>query len=416
MPFLLLMPSYNQAHYITDAVCSVLAQDDSDWELWIVDNSTDNTAEVMHQFADPRIHFHHFDERMDPGTCLNWMLQQATGRDFSYIHTDNNLQPNYVRVLRQALAQDTMALAYCDMRVINESGQYTHVFRRGPFDLPRLLSADTLGVPFAATTKLAQQVGGFSVRDVADDVRFCVSAYGLAHYVHIPAPLVDYRLHGSSRTQRAGGDESIKLTIVELMSNILPTLVERGIDPLGTLARALRESLDDVDLFIEDLWYRKLSQHASAWWQGPPRLEYFFWMGLVNIPELPLPWQRRLSGFSKRISPWAALALHHDLHKRRHDLQRLLDKSQNLLLTWARASLGSTANHNVRIQIGSTDFRTIWAARQLERTLKWQPLLHDTSDIPVWFGWDTTEDTAPVLDCSSDIRLLQPRPTETATA
>jgi len=57
MPFLLLMPSYNQSHYIVEAVRSVLAQDDQDWELWIVDNSSDNTPQVMHEFTDPRIRF-----------------------------------------------------------------------------------------------------------------------------------------------------------------------------------------------------------------------------------------------------------------------------------------------------------------------------------------------------------------------
>jgi len=39
MPFLLLMPSFNQARYIVAAISSVLAQEDPDWELWIVDNS-----------------------------------------------------------------------------------------------------------------------------------------------------------------------------------------------------------------------------------------------------------------------------------------------------------------------------------------------------------------------------------------
>ena len=45
-PFLLLMPSYNQAHYIGEAVQSVLAQDDPNWQLWIVDNSGDSTPEA----------------------------------------------------------------------------------------------------------------------------------------------------------------------------------------------------------------------------------------------------------------------------------------------------------------------------------------------------------------------------------
>src|SRR5688572_21276974 len=174
MPFLLLMPSYNQSHYIVDAVRSVLAQDDTDWELWIVDNSTDATPKVMGEFQDPRIRFHHIDSRMDPGSCLNWMLERAVGREFSYIHTDNNLHPSFVRRMRAALQGHEFGLAYCDMRTIDDRGVHRNVYRRGEFDLPRLLSIDTLGVPFASTTALARRVGGFSVKDFADDVVFCV--------------------------------------------------------------------------------------------------------------------------------------------------------------------------------------------------------------------------------------------------
>ena len=60
------MPSYNQAHYIASAVDSVLAQDDADWVLWIIDNSSDRTPEVMRNYSDdPRIHFVHIPQRMD---------------------------------------------------------------------------------------------------------------------------------------------------------------------------------------------------------------------------------------------------------------------------------------------------------------------------------------------------------------
>src|SRR5690606_3476394 len=83
MPFLLIMPSYNQSHYIGSAIDSILAQEDPDWELWIVDNSSDDTPAVVQKYQDVRIKFFHIPERMDPGTCLNWALQRAEGRDFS---------------------------------------------------------------------------------------------------------------------------------------------------------------------------------------------------------------------------------------------------------------------------------------------------------------------------------------------
>lgn len=205
MPFLLLMPSYNQAHFIHEAVDSCLAQTDPDWELWILDNSSDDTPEVMKRYTDPRIHFIHEPRRMDPGTCLNEMLRMASGEHFSYVHTDNRLLPDYVARFREALKQDPMALAYCDYYEIDEQGLNPRLRSRpAVFPLARLFSMDALGVPFSATTALATAVGGFTSDDLADDCYFTMRADGLGPRIHVAKPVVEYRVHGQSRTEASG--------------------------------------------------------------------------------------------------------------------------------------------------------------------------------------------------------------------
>jgi glycosyltransferase involved in cell wall biosynthesis len=207
MPFSLLMPSYNQSHFIGEAVASVLAQDDPDWELWILDNSTDGTPQVMAAFQDERIHFVHEPARMDPGSCLNWMLERAKGEHFSYIHTDNRLLPSFVRAHRAALAAHPLAVAVCDYWEINESGQRQKLRRRpDPFPLERLFSVDTIGVPFAATLELARRLGGFATTDLADDVLFVLRADALGPRVHLHVPQMEYRVHGGSRFLASGLD------------------------------------------------------------------------------------------------------------------------------------------------------------------------------------------------------------------
>lgn len=53
------IPTYNRAHFLPDAIASVLAQTYSDFELVVSDNaSTDNTGEVLVGFHDARIRVH----------------------------------------------------------------------------------------------------------------------------------------------------------------------------------------------------------------------------------------------------------------------------------------------------------------------------------------------------------------------
>jgi hypothetical protein len=402
------MPSYNQSHFIVEAVRSVLAQDDPNWELWIVDNSSDNTPDVMREFSEPRIRFNHIPARMDPGSCLNWMLERATGRDFSYVHTDNNLHPAYVRTMRAALASHPLALAYCDMRTIDEQGSYRNVYKRGSFDLARLLSVDSLGVPFAATTELAKAIGGFSSRDFADDVRFCVSAYGLAQYQYVPDALIDYRLHRASRTEEAGGSGQIQRVFLDLMPKLVPLLEQRGVRALDAMEAAIRQGFIAADLIVQDAWYRKLSRRLQPWWRGFPKVDHFFFNGLLDIKGFSRssgrpPLRFKLQGDAKIVStwPWWVLLARIQMYGRRRELRRTLTSTRNLLVSWAAIKLRSEAGMAKAIRICSLDFRTVWAARQLELALGITPLIdRSVVTVPLWLGWARAVGNEPSLDCS----------------
>ena len=55
-----IMPTYNRAAYIVDAIESVRQQTYANWELIIVDDgSEDNTEELVEAVGDSRIKFYH---------------------------------------------------------------------------------------------------------------------------------------------------------------------------------------------------------------------------------------------------------------------------------------------------------------------------------------------------------------------
>jgi hypothetical protein len=126
---------------------------------------------------------------MDPGSCLNQLLSLSQGEHFSYVHTDNCLRPNYVRELRKALSGHPLTLAYCDYCEIDAAGDgRRRRRRRAEVPAASLFSFESIGVPFAATTALAREVGGVSSEDLADDVFFVMRADGLGPRVHVARP------------------------------------------------------------------------------------------------------------------------------------------------------------------------------------------------------------------------------------
>ena len=101
-----ILPTYNRAAQVGQAIASVVAQSHRAWELIVVDDaSTDDTCAVVRSFADPRI----FLVRL-PFNCGSPMrprnvgLQLARGDYVAYIDDDNTWRPQHLERLLAAVA------------------------------------------------------------------------------------------------------------------------------------------------------------------------------------------------------------------------------------------------------------------------------------------------------------------------
>ena len=58
----ILMPAFNAALYMVEAVDSLLNQTFEDFELWIIDDgSIDNTQQIIEAFSDIRVKKYYFE-------------------------------------------------------------------------------------------------------------------------------------------------------------------------------------------------------------------------------------------------------------------------------------------------------------------------------------------------------------------
>lgn len=88
-----IIPSYNRADMVLDAVRSVQAQTFSDWELIVVDDgSKDNTREVIGGLADERIRYIYQENKGLPG-ARNTGIRHARGEWIAFLDSDDAYLP-----------------------------------------------------------------------------------------------------------------------------------------------------------------------------------------------------------------------------------------------------------------------------------------------------------------------------------
>jgi len=109
----IIMPSWNRAFTIGEAIQSVLEQSYANWELIICDDaSEDRTSDVVRSFDDPRIRYMKFQKSNGAG-ARNKGLAHARGEFIAYLDSDNIWHPLFLdMMLRALLANPGTRMAY----------------------------------------------------------------------------------------------------------------------------------------------------------------------------------------------------------------------------------------------------------------------------------------------------------------
>jgi glycosyltransferase involved in cell wall biosynthesis len=208
-PFVsIIIPNYNNAHFLGDAIQSVLNQTYQNFEVIVVDDgSTDNSRDVVSNYFD-RIRYI-WQENKGLGGARNTGIMAAQAEYVGFLDADDQWYPNFLEVM-VSLTQKypDVAIYYSKARYMDEDGE----------DLPQSVGVRTIppdGIYQALlhanfiipSTVLAKR----SV--IIDEGLFdqdCKSLHGCEDwdlwlriapnykFIGIPLSLVRYRLHGQT--------------------------------------------------------------------------------------------------------------------------------------------------------------------------------------------------------------------------
>jgi len=203
----IIIPCYNHAPYIKDAIQSCLNQSLEDIEIIVVDDgSTDTSCEIINAINDPRILIIS-QENQGVGAARNMGIEKAQGEFIQFLDADDFIHPDKIKKQTELLKSNKeIAFALCDVSCVNEDGDpegnYTlshvrdfrnlfHALFMGGFfppHVPLLRKKDIIEAGLFSEERNLSAVADYDLwlRISAKNGKFCYIDQKLASYRDLP--------------------------------------------------------------------------------------------------------------------------------------------------------------------------------------------------------------------------------------
>lgn len=207
------IPVYNGAAFVADAIESVLAQTHAVAECVVVDDgSTDATAEVVGRFG-ARVRLIR-QPNAGVATARNRGVAESAARFVAFLDADDAWKPDKIeRQLAAGAAAAGRALVLCDLELFDDAtGEELGraAMRPGPDTLRDMVLFEGVQIVSCSSTALLEralfdELGGFDAQlSQSADWDFLARACLAANVISVAEPLVRYRVHGANMSRNVG--------------------------------------------------------------------------------------------------------------------------------------------------------------------------------------------------------------------
>lgn len=248
------MPSYNQAPFINEAIASVLDQEIDDIELIIQDGqSSDGTLDIIREWSDRDERVRCYSEP-DSGQAdaVNRALERTTGDIIGWLNSDDIFYPqSFAAVLRHFEKYPHAEVIYGEGDHIDPEGRFLRRHPTEDWDPERLAESVIISQPSAFLRReVVDRYGGLN-----ESLHYCLDyEYWLrlarhgVHFQYIPWVLSATRMHPTAKTlqQRLPMHEEICAMLQQHFGRVNESwllnyaFVAAGIGPQMSLATPFR--------------------------------------------------------------------------------------------------------------------------------------------------------------------------------
>lgn len=227
--FSVIIPVYNRAGLLKDALASVLAQTCQDFEIVVVDDgSRDDPGATVAAFGDPRIRFIRQDNA-GGGAARNRAIDEAVGRFVAPLDSDDVFLPHHLAALKALLEGTVRTAAYARIRVDRGEGRIflkpPRALRTGE-DMAEHLLCDRGFVPtisLAVETEMARRIR-YADLPPAEDTDFAIRLFNAGvRFVMAEAPGAVWRdTADPNRSSASRNAESLRQWLEMMRPDMTP--------------------------------------------------------------------------------------------------------------------------------------------------------------------------------------------------
>ncbi len=206
--FSLVVPSYNQAEFLEEALASIWAQDYPDLEVVVMDGgSTDGSQAIIERHA-PRLTYWQSQPDGGQAAAIRAGFLRTGGEICGWLNSDDRLAPGALRRVGETFAaRPELGWLYGSGRHIDRAGRPIGGFEHFQFDYGILLYFDTIITQPACfwRRELYDRAGGLDPSyNCSMDFDLWLRLGKLATPLHLPEVLAEARIYPQTKSSTLG--------------------------------------------------------------------------------------------------------------------------------------------------------------------------------------------------------------------
>jgi glycosyltransferase involved in cell wall biosynthesis len=219
------IPAYNHADYLDEAIKSILSQEYTNVELIAIDDgSTDNTREVLEKYTGQ--FYWETQENMGQAATLNKGWGMSKGEILAYLSPDDVLLPGSVGTsVKHLLENPDVVMTYCDYYLIDENSKIIRRVNAPDFDyqemVVKFINPPGPGAFFRRSGFAAAGLWSRSFR-LSPDYDYWLRLGLQGRFLRIPEALASFRIHEESQSFAIADNEKSE-EYVKVISNYYKT-------------------------------------------------------------------------------------------------------------------------------------------------------------------------------------------------